>query len=230
MTRKLIHIKGGSFVPGEPLNFYPPESLPEFFSLKVLPQVSVMDFYLEACLVSNKQFVQFLNIRRTVRSGKMLLLIHLGAPDCHIFRKGLKFYVEPGFEDYPVTYVTWYGADAYSRWIGKRLPTEMEWEFIAHSQTVESTSSFQKVNAGEADPSGFFHLRGNVWEWCADWFYVNDPWRAVPENPVGRITTRQKVLKGGAWDSHAHRRTASARGGCDPRLSSNTIGFRCAKS
>ncbi|MCI0513225.1 formylglycine-generating enzyme family protein [candidate division KSB1 bacterium] len=230
METKMIPLKGGSFTMGTVRTLYPLDAAAVHFRVQ-LPRISVMDFYLDAHTVSNEQFVRFLTIRRTFRLGRMAVLIHLGEPGCRIFRKGLKFQVEPGFEKFPVTQVTWYGAEAYARWCGKRLPTEAEWEYVASQNwPAHPTLAFEKVTQDQPSPTGFHHLFGNVWEWCADWYNFQDPPRATADNPTGRIVTRQKVLKGGAWDSLPEDLQPTARSFCDPGMSSGQIGFRCARS
>jgi formylglycine-generating enzyme required for sulfatase activity len=226
METKLITIKGGSFLMASAAAPRPNGSR----VTTTLPQVSVMDFNIDAYPVTNAQFVKFLTIRRTIRFGKSALLIHLGAADCHIYRKGLKFLVESGFEDFPVTYVTWYGAEAFAKWVGKRLLTEVEWEYAASKENDLPVTAFSPVTAGAPAKIGINHLLGNVWEWCADWAAFKEADFVTPENPQGLITSRQKILKGGAWNSPVADLTPATRAVCDPRLAANIIGFRCAKS
>lgn len=127
-----------------------------------------------------------------------------------------------GEGDYPVSGVSWEGADAYARWVGGRLPTEAQWEKAARgtdgrrypwgnqgpdgtrcnfNQMVRHTTSVGKYAPRGNSPYGVWDMAGNVWEWCEDWFESAYYQRSPTHNPDGPSTGKVRVVRGGSFGS-----------------------------
>ncbi|MGW0465584.1 ergothioneine biosynthesis protein EgtB [Streptomyces sp. NPDC003027] len=132
---------------------------------------------------------------------------------------------EPVPEDEPVVHVSWYEADAYARWAGRRLPTEPEWEKAARHDPATGRS--RRYPWGDADPApahanlGQRHLRpapagscpdgasplgvrqliGDVWEWTSSDFLPYPGFRAFPYKEYSEVFfgPAHKVLRGGSF-------------------------------
>jgi len=154
------------------------------------------------------------------------------------------FQVEPGKENLPVVYVTWYGAYAFAEHYGMRLPTEAEWEYAARAGaqfeygTDNGAISKEKANFNldsgcprnvgsyQANPFGLYDMAGNVWEWCSDRF-GREYYKISPGyNPLGPDEGSYQVLRGGGWINGAFCCRSAFRRYEFPDIWDVDIGFR----
>ena len=117
--------------------------------------------------------------------------------------------MQPLDPDEPVCHVSWYEADAYARWAGKRLPREAEWEVVAAgcgSMGNLLGTGHRHPRAGTCHGTGPWQMCGDVWEWTSDAFTTYPGYRhphgsgeAVPDEAVnGRLASNRMVLRGGS--------------------------------
>ena len=216
--------------------------------------VTIDSFYLDRYEVTNGQFKKFLDRNPEWRRGSIPARYHNGNYlkdwDGGVFPKGKA--------GYPVAGVSWYAAVAYCQWMGKRLPTEAEWEYAARGglkgkafpwgdEPVDKTrANYGGSQIGAATPVGsypangygLFDMAGNVWEFMADEW---GPYPSSPQtNPVAggnlflddtflTVTTR-RVIRGGSFGGAPVNLRVTYRDSHPPEGARDFVGFRCAQS
>jgi serine/threonine-protein kinase len=97
---------------------------------KPVREVYLDSFWIDKTEVTNTMFAQFLNeMGNQTEKGKNWL--DNSDEDARISQVGSVWQADPGYADHPAVEVSWYGARAYCKWVGRYLPTEAQWEKAA---------------------------------------------------------------------------------------------------
>jgi formylglycine-generating enzyme required for sulfatase activity len=169
------------------------------------------DVYLDTYLidkyeVSAAQFAGFLNDKGNPddryfsddRHSTVIGVSYVNGNKVENSKNPSKYVPRRGLENYPANNVSWYGAYAYCRWKGKRLPSEAEWEKAARCDDGRTypwgdsmpddkkamynqkwrKKGFNVMVPVDALPEGkscygALNMAGNVWEWVNDWYRQN---------------------------------------------------------
>jgi formylglycine-generating enzyme required for sulfatase activity len=160
-----------------------------------------------------------------------------------------------GEEERPARHVSWYDAAAFCGWLGKRLPSEAEWERAARGDDPEEPRNYPWEEGGPSctvatyytnrtlcaedplpvgstpdgdTPDGLSDMGGNVSEWVNDWYdrYTED----AVSDPRGPDSGSYKILRGGGFRETSDAMRSTDRVVADPASRSEGIGFRCAVS
>ena len=214
--------------------------------------VYVDAFYIDIYEVTNAQYKEFIDANPKWQKDNIEDKYH----DSTYLRLWDKNNYPPGKENYPVNYVSWYAAMAYSKWVGKRLPTESEWEKAARGglvgkaypwgdETDPNLSNHARyVNdieaVGQYAPNGYglYDMAGNVWEWCLDEYNSEFYSKQNKRNPFNKGSLIDvidnfkniktfRVFRGGCWADNIYLIRVDNRDYGPPYYASVFGGFRC---
>ena len=111
----------------------------------------------------------------------------------------------------PLVHVSFYEADAYARWSGKRLPTEFEWESAAAYEPLRGNFLNREYLHPKAAGEGDTQFYGDAWEWTRSAYEPYPgykPWEGIASEYNGKFMCSQMVLRGGSCATPAgHIRT-----------------------
>lgn len=228
----MVWIKDGTFMMG---------SQEGSSKVNSLHQVYLSAFYIDIYEVTTARYAKFLEAVGPAQPG----LVPMFWEQVNLPYDG----------DRPVIGVTWNAAETYCRWVGKRLPSEAEWEKAARGTDDRTypwgnevptfklanydkpfsvnrySDSLRPVDSDEAgqSPYGVYGMAGNAAEWVADWYdekyYATSPER----NPTGPARGVQKVLRGGSFGDPAIQLKSASRESYFPADKGPYVGIRCAQ-
>jgi formylglycine-generating enzyme required for sulfatase activity len=255
-TDGMARIPGGTFEMG--INESDIPKMQEKFKIKraelfaeEVPRhiVTLAPFYIDRTEVTNQAFKRFLEKNPEWRKDRIDASLQNG--------KYLQDWTNGNFpagrKKYPVVYVTWYAATAFCNSLGKRLPTEAEWEFAGRGGLIgkefpwgDEMPDKRRVNfsgsgigaptrVGSYPPNGYglYDMAGNVWEFLADeWSKYSSTASAVDAPAVNdflQVKTR-RALRGGSFGGSAVNLRVTYRDSHSPENAVEHVGFRCAVS
>jgi formylglycine-generating enzyme required for sulfatase activity len=231
---------------GRPMVWIPPGSLqmgtPDSESVRdadeTVNTVSISGFWMDDAEVTNAAFRRFVIENSRWQKDRIDRSLH----DGNYLRDWTGNDFPSGEGDRPVVYVSWHAARAYAAWVGKRLPTEAEWEYAARAGTSgpywwPGAFDAARANNGPArlstrtpstrNPWGLHDMLGNVAEWVSS-AYRPYPYRA-DDGREAASGADPRSHRGGAWNQRDVFLRAANRNSAAPTITTDQLGFRCAR-
>ena len=227
-VQDMVFIPAGEFMMGSPVADLARQADTDEFPQR---HVWVDDFYIDVHEVTNAQYKAYLDSMKVEPPPKWL--------------DGSYGIGEDGL---PIVSITWDEAAAYARFVGKRLPTEAEWEKAARGTDGRSFpwgESFDRARANNSDrlmpimsfpsgasPYGCLDMAGNAAEWVVGRYeaYPRGPNDVLPAEIPDRkeqFSSNRRVYRGGSWNTFPKFLRCANRESTSPGKRWVYVGFRC---
>jgi formylglycine-generating enzyme required for sulfatase activity len=240
-----VFVPAGQFLMGCTSDLYPGGCDTDTYPVHA---VYLDAFFIERTEVTNAQY------NACVAAGACRERLHCASETRSDYCENLTY------ANYPAIGVDWWRADEYCAWVGKRLPTEAEWEKAARGTDLRKypwgnddvtceRANFLIERFPDRDPCvgdtvaigsypdnvspyGALDMSGNVGEWVNDWYESHYYYRSPYYNPPGPdITVKQEhLVRGGSWQDNARSVTTLVRLDESEIYKTKRIGIRCARS
>ncbi len=217
-------------------------------------EVTLDPYLIETTEVTYGQYLAFLNYlgpRSHLNGcgGFPCLATQNEEPNSFVQFDSVNYSVIPALENRPVSLVTWYGAQAYCEALGRRLPTEAEWEHAARGPEnllypwgndwqfgLAKTNRPDPADIGAVDARSFavsrgfglYEISGNLAEWVFDYYDERYYSQSAALNPQGPAVGTDRVVRGGSWNTPPFFARLVHRQHWRPDDPELWIGFRCA--
>ena len=233
---EFIFIEKGKFIPGNN-NF----DLDERNDKKI----KVKSFYISKYEITNKEYCSFLN-KIDKKKHNINNYINLKGKwrniEQAIYQREDSFFVKKNYNNFPVIFISWHGANEFCKYYNYRLPSEIEWEYVAlkantTNAIITENIAWYKINANEtphkvgtkrANNMGIHDMSGNVSEWCSNWYSEHYYKNIKKRKNINNGTF--KVHRGGSWANSLNILRITNRRASNPTTMNATIGFRVAKT